>query len=149
MLLGGLALLLVGFGFKIAAVPFHMWSPDVYQGSPIAGHRLHGRDGQGRGLRRPAPGVRLRRSGPCAPTGSPIVWALAILSLVLGAVVALMQRDVKRMMAYSSINHVGFILLGVEAATTRGVSASLYYVFTYMFLVIGSFAVITVMARDG
>ena len=62
---------------------------------------------------------------------------------MLGAVVALMQRDVKRMMAYSSINHAGFILLGVEAATTRGVSASLYYVFTYMFLVIGSFAVIT------
>ena len=74
---------------------------------------------------------------------------LALLSLVLGAVVALIQKDVKRMMAYSSINHAGFILLGVEAATARGVSASLYYVFTYMFLVIGSFAVITVMARDG
>ena len=79
----------------------------------------------------------------------PVVWGLALLSLVLGAVVALIQRDVKRMMAYSSINHVGFILLGVEAATARGVSASLYYVFTYMFLVIGSFAVITVVARDG
>ena len=74
---------------------------------------------------------------------------LAFLSLVLGAVVALTQRDVKRMMAYSSINHVGFILLGVEACTARGVSASLYYVFTYMFLVIGSFAVITVVAGPG
>jgi NADH:ubiquinone oxidoreductase subunit 5 (subunit L)/multisubunit Na+/H+ antiporter MnhA subunit len=79
----------------------------------------------------------------------PIIWALAFLSLVLGAVVALMQKDIKRMMAYSSINHAGFILLGVEAATTRGVSASLYYVFTYVFLVIGSFAVITVMSRRG
>jgi NADH-quinone oxidoreductase subunit N len=79
----------------------------------------------------------------------PIIWGLAILSLVVGAVVALMQKDVKRMMAYSSINHAGFILLGVEAATTRGVSASLYYLFAYTFLTIGSFAVITVMARDG
>jgi len=64
-------------------------------------------------------------------------------------VVALMQKDVKRMMAYSSINHAGFILLGVEAATTRGVSAALYYLFAYTFLTIGSFAVITVMGRDG
>jgi NADH-quinone oxidoreductase subunit N len=79
----------------------------------------------------------------------PIVWVLAVLSLVLGAVVALTQRDVKRMMAYSSINHVGFILLGVEACTARGVSASLYYVFTYTFLVIGTFAVITVVAGPG
>jgi len=68
---------------------------------------------------------------------------------VVGAVVALMQKDVKRMMAYSSINHAGFILLGVEAATPRGVSAALYYLFAYMFLTIGSFAVITVMGRDG
>jgi NADH-quinone oxidoreductase subunit N len=79
----------------------------------------------------------------------PIIWGLAILSLVVGATVALMQRDVKRMMAYSSINHAGFILLGVEAATTRGVAASLYYLITYMFLVIGSFAVITAMSRPG
>jgi NADH-quinone oxidoreductase subunit N len=79
----------------------------------------------------------------------PVVWGLAVLSLILGAVVALMQKDIKRMMAYSSINHVGFILLGVYAATTRGVSAALYYLFTYMFLTIGSFAVITVMARSG
>jgi NADH-quinone oxidoreductase subunit N len=74
---------------------------------------------------------------------------LALLSLVLGAVVALTQRDVKRMMAYSSINHVGFILLGVEAVSARGVSASLYYLFTYTFLVIGTFAVITVVAGPG
>jgi NADH-quinone oxidoreductase subunit N len=79
----------------------------------------------------------------------PLVWALAILSLVIGAVVALNQRDVKRMMAYSSINHAGFILLGVQAATVRGVSASLYYLFAYMFMVIGTFAVITVLGRDG
>ena len=70
VLLAGLALLLVGFGFKIAAVPFHMWSPDVYEGSPVAGHRVHGRGGQGRRLRRPAAGVRVLVRRRCAPTGS-------------------------------------------------------------------------------
>ncbi|HUA94191.1 MAG TPA: proton-conducting transporter membrane subunit, partial [Acidimicrobiales bacterium] len=79
----------------------------------------------------------------------PIVWALAFVSLLFGAVVALMQRDVKRMMAYSSINHAGFILLGLQAATARGVSASLYYLFAYTFMVIGTFAVVTVLGGEG
>ena len=148
VLLGALALLLVGFGFKIAAVPFHMWSPDVYQGapSPITGFMAAiVKAGAFAALLR----VFISSFGTVRADWQPVVWALAFVSLLFGAVVALMQRDVKRMMAYSSINHVGFILLGVEAATTRGVTASLYYVFTYTFLVIGSFAVITVMARAG
>ena len=148
VLLGGLALLLVGFGFKIAAVPFHMWSPDVYQGSPspITGFMAAvAKAGAFAALLR----VFVSSFGTVRTDWQPIIWALAILSLVVGAVVALMQRDVKRMMAYSSINHVGFILLGVEAATSRGVSAALYYLFTYTFLTIGSFAVITVMSHEG
>ena len=148
VLLAGLALLLVGFGFKIAAVPFHMWSPDVYQGSPspITGFMAAvAKAGAFAALLR----VFVSSFGTVRTDWQPIIWALAILSLVVGAVVALMQRDVKRMMAYSSINHAGFILLGVEAATTRGVSASLYYIFAYTFMVLGVFGVITVMARDG
>jgi NADH-quinone oxidoreductase subunit N len=148
VLLGGLALLLIGFGFKIAAVPFHMWSPDVYQGSPspVTGFMAAvAKAGAFAGLLR----VFVSSFGTVRTDWQPVIWVLAILSLVVGAVAALVQRDVKRMMAYSSINHAGFILLGVETATTRGVSASLYYVFTYMFMVIGSFGVITVMARDG
>jgi NADH-quinone oxidoreductase subunit N len=148
VLLGGLALLLVGFGFKIAAVPFHMWSPDVYQGSPspVTGFMAAVvKIGAFAALLR----VFVSSLGVVRTDWQPVIWGLAILSLVLGAILALVQRDVKRMMAYSSINHAGFILLGVGAATTRGVSASLYYVFTYLFLTIGSFAVITVMARDG
>ncbi len=148
VLLGGLALLLIGFGFKIAAVPFHMWSPDVYQGSPspISGFMAAvAKAGAFAALLR----VFVSSFGTVRADWQPVVWALAVLSLLLGAVVALMQQDIKRMMAYSSINHVGFILLGVVAATARGVSASLYYLFTYMFLTIGSFAVITVMARAG
>ena len=72
-----------------------------------------------------------------------------MLSLVLGAFVALRQRDVKRMLAYSSINHAGFILLGVAAGTARGASASLYYLFAYMFMTVGSFAIVTVLGREG
>ena len=115
---------------------------------------------RGHPRRSPASWPRWPRSAPSPPCSGcsshsfgtvradwqPIVWAIAFLSLLLGAVVALMQKDVKRMMAYSSINHAGFILLGVEAATGRGCRPSLYYLFTYIFLVIGSFAVITVMA---
>ncbi len=148
VLLAGLALLLIGFGFKIAAVPFHMWSPDVYQGSPspITGFMAAvAKAGAFAALLR----VFVSSFGTLRADWQPVVWALAILSLLLGAAVALVQTDIKRMMAYSSINHVGFILLGVEAATTRGVSGALYYLFAYMFLTIGSFAVITVMARDG
>jgi NADH-quinone oxidoreductase subunit N len=148
VLLAGLALLLIGFGFKIAAVPFHMWSPDVYQGSPspVTGFMAAvAKAGAFAALLR----VFVSSFGTVRTDWQPVIWGLAILSLVVGAVLALVQKDIKRMMAYSSINHAGFILLGVVAATTRGVSASLYYVFTYMFLTIGSFAVITVMARDG
>jgi NADH-quinone oxidoreductase subunit N len=148
VLLGGLALLLVGFGFKIAAVPFHMWSPDVYQGSPtpVTGFMSAAvKAGAFAALLR----VFVSSFGTVRTDWQPIIWGLAVLSLVVGAVLALVQRDVKRMMAYSSINHAGFILLGVETATTRGVAAALYYLFTYTFLTIGSFAVITVMARDG
>jgi NADH-quinone oxidoreductase subunit N len=148
VLLGGLALLLVGFGFKIAAVPFHMWSPDVYEGSPspVTGFMAAVvKVGAFAALLR----VFVTSFSTVRTDWQPIIWALAILSLVVGAVVALMQTNVKRMMAYSSINHAGFILLGVEVANTQGVSAALYYLFTYVFMVIGSFAVITVMSREG
>ena len=148
VLLAGLALLLVGFGFKIAAVPFHMWSPDVYQGapSPVTGLMAAiAKAGAFAALLR----VFVSSFGTVRTDWQPIVWGLAILSLVVGAVAALVQKDVKRMMAYSSINHAGVILLGVQAADARGVSASLYYIFIYMFLVIGTFAVITVVGREG
>ncbi len=148
VLLGGLAFLLVGFGFKVAAVPFHMWSPDVYQGapSPIAGFMASV-------AKAGAFAALLRVFVTSFPTAradwQPIIWVLAVLSLILGAVVALNQRDLKRMMAYSSINHVGFILLGVEVCSARGVAASLYYLFAYLFLSLGSFAVISVVAGPG
>jgi len=148
LLLAGVALMLVGFAFKIAAVPFHMWTPDVYQGapSPVTGFMAAvAKAGAFAALLR----VLFSSLGVISTDWRPIVYGLAVLSLLLGAFVALRQRDVKRMLAYSSINHAGFILLGVTTATARGASSSLYYLFAYMFMVIGSFAVVTVLGRTG
>jgi len=148
VLLGGLALLLVGFGFKVSAVPFHMWTPDVYQGapSPVTGFMTAiAKAGGFAALLR----VFFSTFGSLRTDWQPLLWALAILTLVLGAVLGLVQRDVKRMLAYSSINHAGFILVGLAAATSSGISGSVYYVFVYSLLVLGSFAVITVVGGTG
>ncbi|MDA8183188.1 MAG: NADH-quinone oxidoreductase subunit N, partial [Actinomycetota bacterium] len=140
LLLAGLALLLVGFCFKIAAVPFHMWTPDVYQGSPspVTGFMAAvAKIGGFAALLR----VFVSSFGLLRADWQPAIWVIAAVTLLFGAVVALVQRDIKRMLAYSSINHAGFVLLGLEAATARGVSASLYYLFAYAFMALGSFAV--------
>jgi NADH-quinone oxidoreductase subunit N len=148
VLLGGLALLLVGFGFKVAAVPFHMWTPDVYQGSPTPATGFMASMAKAGGF-----AALLRVFVTTFPTlrstWQPAIWVIAILTLVLGAVVALVQKDVKRMLAYSSINHAGFVLLGLEAATVRGVSGSEFYLFAYSFLVLGTFAVVSAVGGQG
>jgi NADH-quinone oxidoreductase subunit N len=148
LLLAGLSLMLVGFAFKVAAVPFHMWTPDVYQGapSPVTGFMAAvAKAGAFAAMLR----VLFSSFGVIETDWRPIIYGLAVLSLVLGAFVALRQRDVKRMLAYSSINHAGFILLGVSAGTARGASASLYYLFAYMFMTVGSFAIVTVLGGEG
>jgi NADH-quinone oxidoreductase subunit N len=148
LLLAGMALLLVGFGFKVAAVPFHLWTPDVYQGSPSPATGFMAAVAKAGGF---AALLRVFVSsfGTLRSDWQPAVWVLAAITLLLGAVVALAQRDVKRMLAYSSINHAGFVLLGLQVATARGVEGSLYYLFVYTFMVIGSFAVVTVIGGPG
>ncbi|HUA95441.1 MAG TPA: NADH-quinone oxidoreductase subunit N [Acidimicrobiales bacterium] len=148
VLLAGLSLLLVGFAFKVAAVPFHMWTPDVYQGapSPVTGFMaaVAKAGGFAAFLR-----VFISSFGVLQSDWRPIIYALAIVTLLVGAGLAVVQRDIKRMLAYSSINHAGFILVGLQAATARGVSAALYYLFAYVFMVIGSFAVVTLIGGKG
>lgn len=156
LLYGGMALLLVGFGFKIAAVPFHAWTPDVYQGAPsptVSFMASAVKVGGFAGLLRVF-NVALRDNA-LADDWAPIVFALAVLSMIYGTVVGVVQDDVKRMLAYSSISHAGFILVGVEAATGadatsgRGMSGALYYLAAYTFIAIGSFAVISVASPKG
>jgi NADH-quinone oxidoreductase subunit N len=148
VLLGGFAFLLVGLGFKVAAVPFHMWTPDVYQGSPtpVTGFMAAAAKAAGFGalLRIFASTFEVQRLD-----WQPIVWALAVLSLVVGSVLAVVQTDVKRMLAYSSISHAGYVLVGLQAASDRGVAGSLFYLLAYTFLIVGSFAVVTLVGRAG
>ncbi|MGC9962625.1 MAG: NADH-quinone oxidoreductase subunit N [Acidimicrobiales bacterium] len=148
LLLAGLALLFVGFGFKIAAVPFHMWTPDVYQGAPTPATGFMAAIAKVGGF---AALLRVFFSSfsTLAIDWKPILFVVAILTLVTGAVLGLVQRDIKRMLAYSSINHAGFVLLGLQAATTSGIAGSLYYVFVYAFLVLGSFTVIAFVGARG
>jgi NADH-quinone oxidoreductase subunit N len=148
LLLAGFGLLLVGFGFKIAAVPFHTWTPDVYQGSPtpvVAFMASAVKAAAFAGLLR----VFVVTFEAYQADWRPYVYALAVATMIVGSVLAVVQTDVKRMLAYSSINHAGFILVAVQAATLEGVSAALFYLAAYTFMVIGSFAVVTLVSRRG
>jgi NADH-quinone oxidoreductase subunit N len=148
VLLGGLAFLLVGLGFKVAAVPFHMWTPDVYEGSPSPVTGFMAAAAKAAGF-----SALLRIVFSTFSTNrldwEPIVWTLAVLSLVVGSVLAVVQTDVKRMLAYSSISHAGYILVGLQAATDRGIAGSLFYLLAYTFMILGSFGVVTLVGRRG
>ncbi len=149
MLLAGFAFMIVGLGFKVAAVPFHFWAPDVYQGSPtpISGYMASGIKAAGF-----AGFIRVfvvTFGGTYAQQWRPMVYALAVLSLLVGAYMALIQTNVKRMLAYSSIAHAGFILIGVTVATDKGTSAALFYLLVYAFMVTGSFGVVGIVGREG
>jgi NADH-quinone oxidoreductase subunit N len=148
LVLAGLALLLVGFAFKVAAVPFHFWTPDVYQGAPspsvswmASGVKVAGFAGLLR--------VFYLAFGSYRVDWQPIVWVVAALTMVVGSVLAVVQTDVKRMLAYSSINHAGFILVAVQAGSAEGVQAALFYLAVYTFMVAGSFGVVAVISRKG
>lgn len=140
----GIALLLVGLFFKVGAAPFQAWTPDVYQGSPTAVTAF-----MAAGTKVAAFGALLRvlyvALGPARWDWRPIVWAIAIITMVVGAVVAVTQRDIKRLLAYSAIAHAGFILVGVSAATKDGISSSMFYLVTYGFTTIAAFAVVTLI----
>ncbi|HLI56839.1 MAG TPA: NADH-quinone oxidoreductase subunit N [Actinomycetota bacterium] len=141
LLPAGLALVIVGLGFKVSAVPFHMWTPDAYDGAPapISGFMAAGAKVAGYA-------VLLRLLISAFPVMShewrPAVIGLAVLTMVVGSVIAVVQTNVKRMLAYSSIAHSGFLLIGVAAGTARGVSSSLFYLAAYSFTILGAFAIV-------
>ena len=148
VLLAGITLILVGLGFKVAAVPFHTWTPDVYQGSPDPATAFMAAVAKAGGF---AALIRILISAfpTVAVDWRPVMWVLAVLTLLVGAVLAIIQTDVKRMLAYSSINHAGYVLVGVQAASAKGRAGSMFYLLAYMFMVLGSFAVVSVVGGRG
>jgi NADH-quinone oxidoreductase subunit N len=150
LLLAGVGLLAVGFLFKVSAVPFHMWTPDVYQGSPTPVAAF-----MAAATKVAAFAVLLRvfagALGGLVVSWRPVIAAVAVVTMLGGAALAVVQTDLKRMLAYSSISHAGYLLVGVAAAATvpAGVSASMFYLLAYAFMVMGAFMVVQYVSRLG
>jgi len=148
MLLAGLALLSIGFAFKIAAVPFHMWTPDVYDGAPtpVTGFMAAAvKAAAFAALVR----VLLQAFANLHTTWDQVIWWLAAVTMVVGNLVALAQRSIKRMLAYSSIAHAGYLLTALVSGATAGAAAVLVYLLFYTLTIVGAFAILALKGRDG
>jgi NADH-quinone oxidoreductase subunit N len=139
-------LVVAGVGFKIAAVPFHMWAPDVYEGAPTPITAFLSVGSKAASF---AMALRIFLEGLPASRAdwTVLFWALAAVTMTVGNLAALTQTNIKRMLAYSSIAHAGYILMGVVAATPRGVAAMLIYLAVYSFMQLGAFAVVVMLRR--
>ncbi len=147
LLIFGLVLLLVGLAFKISAVPFHMWTPDVYEGAPTPVTAFFAA-----APKVAAMALLIRVAGTAfagiKPQWQQIIWFLAIASMVLGAFAAIGQTNIKRLMAYSSIANMGYALVGLAAGTVEGIKGVLIYLAIYVVMTLGTFACILAMRRD-
>nr|WP_202457198.1 MULTISPECIES: NADH-quinone oxidoreductase subunit NuoN [unclassified Streptomyces] len=148
LLLIGVAMVVMGLLFKVGAVPFHMWTPDVYQGAPTpvtgfmaAATKVAAFGALLRLLYVVLPGLRW--------DWRPVMWGVAVITMLGGAIIAITQTDIKRLLAYSSVAHAGFILAGVIATTPDGISSVLFYLGAYSFVTIGAFAVVTLVRDAG
>ncbi len=148
MLYAGMGLLVVGFAFKVAAVPFHMWAPDVYEGAPAAVTAFLSAGPKAAAfvafLR-----VLMVSLESLKTEWTAVLWILAALTMTVGNLSALGQRSIKRMLAYSSVAHAGYVLVALTAASESGISAALFYLLAYTFMNIGAFAVLILVARKG
>jgi NADH-quinone oxidoreductase subunit N len=157
LMLLALMLIIVGFGFKVAAVPFHMWIPDVYEGAPTsvtAFMAVASKAASFAALLR----VLLEAFGGVKPNWNVLILALCVVTIALGNLVAIVQRNVKRMLAYSSIAHAGYALIGIVVAgwigispdvSSRGVSSLMLYLAIYSFMTLGAFAMIAILRKGG
>ena len=145
--LAGWALLLVAIGFKLSLVPFHLWTPDVYQGAPTPVTGLLATGSKGAVV---AALLILMTALPAAPTALvPVLWVLAVLSMAVGTFAALVQDNVKRMLAYSSITHMGYILAALLTWTATGQRAVLFYLVAYTVMTLGAFGALAALAGPG
>ncbi|MFQ6021300.1 MAG: NADH-quinone oxidoreductase subunit NuoN [Acidiferrobacterales bacterium] len=148
VLIFGLVFVIVGIGFKVGAVPFHMWLPDVYHGAPTSVTLYIGTAPKIAGF---ALIIRLLVGGleNLAVSWQDMLVILAVLSMAIGNIVAIAQSNIKRMLAYSSIAHMGFFLLGVLSATPNGYSSALFYVLIYAVMALGAFGMVILLSRAG
>jgi NADH-quinone oxidoreductase subunit N len=148
ILLMGVALLIVGFGFKVASVPFHMWAPDVYQGAPTPVTAF-----MSVGPKAAAFAAFFRVFAETFPEMAPsweiLLSTIAVLSMFFGNLGAIMQTNIKRMLAYSSVSHAGYILIAVIAKNSLGSSSLLFYMLSYAFMTFGIFGIIIILGRKG
>src|SRR5207302_6623048 len=148
LMLAGIAFLLVGFGFKVATVPFHMWAPDVYEGapSPITAYMAAT-------VKAAAFAAFIRVWLEAFPYSwtvwLPAITGLAIATMIVGNAIGLAQKNLKRLLAYSSIGHAGYLLVAIAPATLQGASAMLFYLFVYTLAPFGAFAVIVAITLPG
>ncbi len=148
LLLLGIAMMLIGFGFKIAAVPFHMWTPDAYEGAPtpITAYMATGvKLAAFAGFLRVFP----LHLGAVSADWSWVLWVIAALTMTVGNVVALVQTNIKRMLAYSAIAHAGYLLVAMAAVVPQAGAAMLYYLIGYVVANLGAFGVVTALERRG
>ena len=148
LLLMGLVLLIIGFGFKVASVPFHMWAPDVYQGAPTPVTAF-----MAVGPKAAAFAAFFRVFAEAFPEMAPswevLLSSIAVLSMFFGNLGAIMQTNIKRMLAFSSISHAGYILMAVIAKNSLGASSLLFYMLAYAFTTFGIFGIIILLGRKG
>ena len=142
------ALMFVGFAFKVSAVPFQVWAPDVYQGAPVPVSAF-----LSAGPKAAAFAVFLRvyltAFEPISDRWSPIIWISALLTMIVGNFAALRQNNIKRMLAYSSIAHAGYVMVAITTHSSVGTAAAMFYLAAYAFMNVGAFAVVTHFARQG
>jgi len=148
MLVAGMLLMLTGFAFKVAAAPFHMWTPDVYEGAPTPMTAFMSAGPKAAGF-----AAALRIFLVALPTlqveWSQVLWILAVLTMTVGNITALRQDNIKRMLAYSSIAHAGYCLVGFAAGNGTGTAGILFYMLSYSFMNIGAFAIIILVGKKG
>src|SRR5438034_6082371 len=146
LVIAGLGLVMVGFGFKISSVPFHMWAPDVYEGAPTCVTALIAT-----GSKAAAFGALIRvltvALRGAQPDWTALLWIVAVLTMTVGNVAAIAQSNLKRMLAYSSIAHAGYMLVGLVAGGMSGGGSVLFYLLTYTFTTAGAFGVVTLCER--
>lgn len=148
LFLAGVLLFLIGFSFKIAAFPFHMWVPDVYQGSPTTVAGLFSTAGKAAGFSALIVTFAALFGGPNSHLFTPYLSAIAVFSMLYGSIVAIMQTDIKRMLAYSSIAHAGYMLIGLASGNVDGVAGIIFYLAAYSFMNLAAFGIVSILEGE-